>query len=65
MSVLAHVVLKGALPGEPAATQALAHILNASPDIARALLGTLRQADIEFDPGISRPSLDMKIAVRT
>ena len=32
MSVLAHVVLKGSLPGEPAATQALAHILNASSD---------------------------------
>ena len=51
MSVLAHVVLKGSLPGEPAATQALAHILNAPPDIARAFLGTLRQADIEFEPG--------------
>ena len=51
MSVLAHVVLKGSLPGEPAATQALAHILNASPDIARAFLGMLRQAEIEFEPG--------------
>ena len=51
MSVLAHVVLKGSLPSEPAATQALAHILNASPDIARAFLGMLRQAEIEFELG--------------
>lgn len=43
--------LKGSLPSEPAATQALAHILNASPDIARAFLGMLRQADIEFELG--------------
>ena len=51
MSVLAHVVLKGSLPGEPAATQALAHILNASSDLARGFLGMLRQAEIEFEPG--------------
>ena len=51
MSVLAHVVLNGSMPGEPAATQALAHILNSSPDIARAFVGILRPASIEFEPG--------------
>ena len=51
MSVLAHVVLRGSLPGEPAATQALAHILTSSPDIARAFVAMLRTANVEFDPG--------------
>lgn len=51
MSVLAHVVLNGPMQGEPAATQALAHILNASPDVARAFVGMLRAADVEFDLG--------------
>ena len=40
-SVLAHVVLGGSLPSEPAATQALTFILNSSPDIARSFLGIL------------------------
>ena len=39
MSVLAHVVLNGSVPSEPAATQALTHILNSSPDIARSFVG--------------------------
>ncbi len=51
MSVLAHVVLGGALQNEPAATQALAYILNSNPDIARTFVGMLRDADIEFEPG--------------
>lgn len=51
VSVLAHVVLGGALQNEPAATQALAYILKSSPDIARAFVGMLRDADIEFEPG--------------
>ena len=51
MSVLAHVVLGGALQNEPAATQALAYILKSSPDIARAFVGMLRDAGIEFEPG--------------
>ncbi len=51
MSVLAHVVLNGALAGEPAATQALAHILNSSADIARAFVAMLRPAGVEFEPG--------------
>ncbi len=51
MSVLAHVVLGGALQNEPAATQALAYILNSEPDIARTFVGMLRDADIEFEPG--------------
>ncbi len=48
MSVLAHVVLE---QGEPAATQALAYILNSHPEIARAFVGLLRDANIEFEPG--------------
>ena len=51
MSVLAHVVLNGSMPGEPAATQALAHILNSSPDIARAFVGVFRPAIADFEPG--------------
>ena len=51
MSVLAHVVLGGSFPSEPTATQALGFILNSSPDIARAFLRMLREADIEFEPG--------------
>lgn len=50
MSVLAHVVLGGAIQNEPAATQALAYILK-SPDIARAFVGMLCDANIEFEPG--------------
>lgn len=41
MSVLAHVVLNGPIDSEPAATQAFAHILDSSPDIARAFIGIL------------------------
>ncbi|MCY4503627.1 MAG: hypothetical protein OXE57_18985 [Alphaproteobacteria bacterium] len=51
MSVLAHVVLGGALQNEPAATQALAYILKSKPDIAKAFVEMLRDADIEFEPG--------------
>ena len=51
MSVLAHVVLGGALQNEPAATQALAYILRASPDIAQAFVRMLRDTGIEFKPG--------------
>ena len=51
MSVLAHVVLGGSLPSEPAATKALAFILNSYPDIARAFIGLLRVAKVEFEPG--------------
>ena len=51
MSVLAHVVVGGAIQNEPAATQALAYILSSSPGIARAFVGILRESNIEFDPG--------------
>ena len=51
MNVLTHVVLGGSYPSEPAATQALTFILNSSPDITRAFLGMLREANIEFEPG--------------
>ena len=51
MSVLAHVVLGGALQNEPAATQALAYILKSKPDIAKAFVEMLRDAGIEFEPG--------------
>ena len=47
-SVLAHVVLGGSLPSEPAATQALAFILKSSPDIAWSFLGMLREANSKF-----------------
>ena len=48
-SVLAHVVLGGSLPSEPAATQALTFILNSSPDIAWSFLGMLREANSKFE----------------
>ena len=51
MSVLAHVVDRGALQAEPAATQALAYILNSNPEIARAFVGMLQDAHIDFEPG--------------
>ena len=51
MSVLAHVVLRGSLPSEPAATQALSHILTSSPDIARAFVAMMHTANVEFHPG--------------
>ena len=51
MSVLAHVVLNGSVPSEPAATQALTHILNSSPDLARSFVGILRPPGVDFDPG--------------
>ena len=51
MSVLAHIVLNGSLPAEPAATRALAHILNSSPHIARAFVAMLRPASVDFEPG--------------
>ena len=51
MSVLAHIIDRGALQAEPAATQALAYILRSSPDIAFAFVGMLQEADIEFEPG--------------
>ena len=57
MSVLAHIVLNGSLPNEPAATQALAHILNSSADIARSFVGFLRKVDIEFELGHIRAEL--------
>ncbi len=68
MSVLAHVVRGGSLQDEPVATQALAYILNSRPEIARAFVGLLRDANIEFEPGRveaelgiedSRPDLTM------
>ena len=58
MSVLAHVVLGGALPGEPAATKALAFILNSSPDIARAFIGLIRGTNVEFEPGRIKAELE-------
>ena len=69
MSVLAHVVDRGALAAEPAATQALAYILNSNPDIAKAFVGILGEAGIEFEParieaeqehGEARPDLTIE-----
>ncbi|MCY4191262.1 MAG: hypothetical protein OXD42_08080 [Rhodospirillaceae bacterium] len=51
MSVLAEVVRKGSMQSEPAATQALAYILNSSPDIARVIVRLLRPARGDFEPG--------------
>ena len=51
MSILAHVVLGGSIQSEPAATQALAFILNSSTDIARSFLGILGETSLEFEPG--------------
>ena len=72
MRVLAHVILNGSLPSEPAATQALAHILSSAPDITRAFVGMLCPADIDFEPGRisaelghedSRPDLTIHVTV--
>ena len=60
MSVLAHVVLNGSMPGEPAATQAPAHILNSSPDIARAFVGIMRPASVDFEPGYIKAELEQE-----
>ena len=69
MSVLAYVIDRGALAAEPAATQALAYILNSNPDIAKAFVGMLREAGIEFEParieaeqehGEARPDLTIE-----
>ena len=51
MSILAHVIDKGGLKAEPAATQALAYILGSNPDIARAFVGLLQETDIQFELG--------------
>ena len=51
MSVLAYVIDRGALAAEPAATQALAYILNSNPEVARAFVGMLYDANIDFEPG--------------
>ena len=59
MSVLAHVVV-GRLDGEPAATVALAYILNSCPDTARAFVGMLREANVEFEPGRIEAELDIE-----
>ncbi len=69
MSVLAYVIDRGALAAEPAATQALAYILNSNPDIAKAFVGILGEAGIEFEParieaeqehGEARPDLTIE-----
>lgn len=51
MSVLAYVVSRGAIQSEPAATQALEFILNASPDMAQTFLGRLGPSCASFEPG--------------
>ena len=48
---VALVVLGGSLRAEPAATQALAYVLNSSTDIAQAFIAMLRRAGIKFEPG--------------
>ncbi len=51
MSVLAHVVLGGPQQGEPAATQALAYILDRNSDLAKEFIGMLGGEKMEFEPG--------------
>ena len=51
MSLLANIVLGGELLDEPVATQALAYILNSSPDIAQRFIGELGRTGINFEPG--------------
>ena len=51
MSLLANIVLGGELRDEPVATQALAYILNSSPDIAQRFIRELGRAGINFEPG--------------
>lgn len=51
MSVLAHVVLGGPQQSEPAATQALAYILDGNSDLAKAFIGMLGGDKMEFEPG--------------
>ncbi len=51
MSVLAHVVLGGPQQGEPAATQALAYILDGNSELAKAFIGMLGGGHMEFEPG--------------
>ena len=69
MSVLAHVVLGGSIQSEPAATQALAFVLNSSADIARAFLRMLGEPGVGFEIGLitaeeahenSRPDLTIR-----
>ena len=51
MSVLEYVIDRMGLKPEPAATQALACILNSNPEIAQAFVGMLRDTGITFEPG--------------
>ena len=51
MSLLAHLIVGQDRAEEPAATLALAYILNSSPDVARALVAVLGQAGVGFEPG--------------
>lgn len=69
MSVLEYVIDRMGLPAEPAATQALAYILNSNPEIARAFVGMLQDANIDFEPrrieaeqghGEARPDLTIQ-----
>ena len=55
MRVLAHIVLGGSIQSEPAATQALAFILNSSADIARAFLRMLGEPGVGFEHGLITP----------
>ena len=50
MSLLSHVVL-GSLRPEPAATQALAYLLNTSDELAQAFNGLLDIGGFDFEPG--------------
>ena len=59
MSVLAHIVLRGTSHATDA-TRALAYILRQSPNVARALVGVLRPAGIDYEPGRIEAELEQE-----
>ena len=65
MSVLAHVVLGGAIQSEPAATQALAFILNSSTDIDGHSSGYWVKQVSNSNPDTSLLNWYMKIVALT
>ena len=51
MSVLEYVINRMGLAAEPAATQALAYILDSEPTVAEAFTGILKDTGFDFAPG--------------
>ena len=57
MRLLAQVIFAGNIQPEPAATRALAHILNASTGVAQAFLDVFRTAGVEIELGRIVPEI--------